>query len=688
MALDRRQFITWSAGGALLLALAPVQSSAAVGEALSPWIRIDPDGAITLYSTVSEMGQGARTGQAQVLADELDVPWDAIRVELGPPSASGPFASMGTGGSASIRRYWKALRGAGANVRAQLVTAAAKRWGCPETECTAELGVVRRAGTRATLAYGALAAEAADCAAPATPPLKPASARRYIGKPLPTLENVAKSTGKARYGLDARPPGLLRASIRQAPVYGAKLVSVDEAPALAVAGVRKVVKLDNAVAVIADRTWTAFQGVRALQPQWSTPDIASSSADIAARLTAALDAPDARVDHEDSRAALRADYDKAARKVEATYQTAYLAHAAMEPMNTTVQVGADKVDVWSSTQVPTATRAVVAGALGRPIDQVVLHDTLLGGGFGRRLIPDFAGQAARIAAQGDGAPVQLVWTREEDTAHDYYRRAVVTRFRAALGQDGLIDGYELISAAADSALRGDGDPAPYGFTRFAQTQASIQTGVPQGPWRSVDAGLVNFGRESFIDECAHAAGADPVEYRRKLVGDNPRVRRVLDAAAQGIGWGKPKAAGVGRGIALTKSFESLVATAIEVQVKGNALKVLRIAVAGDVGTAVNPQQVKAQLEGGATMGLSAALGEAMTFTAGKADQTNFNAYQLLRMRQAPRIEVTLFDTPDAPVGGAGEPGVPGVAPALANAVFDATGKRIRAIPFSSQGFTV
>ncbi|MFI4934698.1 MAG: molybdopterin cofactor-binding domain-containing protein [Caulobacterales bacterium] len=687
MKLDRRQFVTWSAGGAMLLGLGVGRASRAADQTLSPWIRIDPDGKVTLYTTVSEMGQGAKTGQAQVLADELDVSWDAITVEMGAPVAGGPFAFMGTGGSSSISRHWNDLRKAGATARAQLVTAAAKRWNCAESDCLAQMGTVKRMSAGATFSYGELAAEAAACAAPATPPLKPASERRYIGKPLPTLENVDKSCGKATYGIDVRLPGLLRASIRQAPVYGAKLTAVDEAPALAVPGVKKVVKLDNAVAVVATGTWAAFRGVRALKPQWSTPDLTSNSADVGKSLVASLDGPDAKSGDDATRAGLRADYDKAARKVEATYQTAHLAHAAMEPMNTTVQISADKVEVWSPTQVPTATRMAVAQASGRPLEQVVLHNTLLGGGYGRRLIPDFATQAALIAKETDGAPVQLVWTREEDVAHDYYRRAVVTRFRAGLGADGLIDGYEAITAGADSALRG-GDPAPYGIKRFAATQSSVKTGIPQGPWRSVDPGLVSFGRESFVDECAHAAGVDPLEYRRRLIGDNPRGRQVLDAAAKAIGWGSPKPKGTGRGLALVQCFGTLVATGLEVEVKGQALKVTRIAVAGDLGTAVNPQQVRAQFEGGATMGLSAALGEAMTFTGGKADQTNFNAYQILRLRQAPKVEVLLFDTPDAAVGGAGEPGVPGVAPALANAVFDATGKRVRTLPFASQGFTV
>jgi isoquinoline 1-oxidoreductase beta subunit len=622
-----------------------------------------------------------------VLADELDAPWDAVTVEMGLPLPGTPFAYMGTGGSSSIRRHWSELRKAGATVRAQLISAAAKRWSCAESDCMADMGVVRRVGAAASFDYGALAAEAAACAPPASPPLKPISARRYIGKSVSTFENADKARGKAIYGLDVRLPGMLRASIAAAPVFGAKLVSVDEAPALAVPGVRKVVKLDNAVAVVADQTWAAFKGVRALKPVWSTPELASSSADIEQRLAAALDGPDATVKDPAGRAALRADIDKAARKVEATYQTAYLAHAALEPMNTTVRISADKVEVWSPTQVPTATRQVVAQALGRPIAQVELTNTLVGGGFGRRLIPDFARQAALVAQACGEAPVQLVWTREEDVTHDFYRRATLTKFRAGLGPDGLIDGYEAISVGADQVVNNAG-PEPYALKRFAATQGQIRTGIPQGPWRSVDEGLSSFGRESFIDECAHAAGVDPLDYRRRLAGGDARVLRVLDAAAEGIGWGQPKPAGAGRGLALVLAFDSLIATGVELEVVGEKLSVKRVVVAGDVGTAVNPQQVRAQFEGGATMGVSAALGEVMTFTGGKADQANFNAYRLLRMRQAPKVEVLLFDSPDAPVGGAGEPGVPGVAPAIANAVFDATGRRVRALPFSHQGFAV
>ena len=690
MKLGRRDFISWTFAGAFAIGLTPEGAGAAEATALNPWIRIGADGRVTLYSTVSEMGQGARTGQAQILADELDVPWDAIDVELVPdvPPFNAGFG-IGTGGSSSIRARWSQLRRAAATARAQLTTAAAKRWNCAESECVASLGKVNRRGDGASFSYAELAAEAAAVPAPADPPFKPIAQRRYIGKPISTFENVSKSRGEAKFGIDVRLPGMLRASIRQSPVYGGKLTSVDESPALAVPGVHKVVKMDAAVAVIADNTFAAFKGVRALAPQWSTPALRSTSGDIEKQLNTALDAADAQVQPSDGklRADLRAAYATAPKKVEATYQTAYLAHAALEPMNTTVQVNADKVEVWSPTQVPTRARAAVAQALGRPLDQVVLHNTLLGGGFGRRLQVDYAVQAALIAREAGGAPVQLVWTREEDIAHDFFRKAVRSTYRAVIGQEGMIDGYELVGASTD-ARTGGADPKPYGLKRFATTQSNLATGIPQGPWRSVDEGLSAFGRESFIDECAHAAGQDPLNYRRRLAAENPRALRILNAAADSIGWGKPKARGVGRGLALVEAFGSLIATGLEVQVKGTALTVRKIVVAGDLGTAVNPQQVRAQFEGGATMGLSAALGEAVTFTAGKADQDNFDQYRLIRMRQVPPIEVILFDSPDAPVGGAGEPGVPGIAPALANAIFDATGKRVRALPFAAQGFEI
>jgi isoquinoline 1-oxidoreductase subunit beta len=695
MDMDRRSFVTWSVGGALLLALGPDGwATAADAPVLSPWIRIAPDGAVTLISTVSEMGQGSRTGQIQLLADELDVPWEAISVEMAPDRA--PYRHEGglfSGGSQSVRTRFDLLRRAGATARAQLVEAAARRWGVPAGDCDAALGVVTHRPSGRKARYGALAADAATIAPPADPPLKDPAARRYIGKSLKTLALSDKTDGKARYGIDVRPRGLARASIRQCPVYGGQLASVDEAPALAVAGVRRVVKLPAAVAVVADDTWTAFKGSQALNPQWTTPAPRLSSTDLTARLAAAFDAEGAElagtagVDAGAARARLRAGFAAATKPVEATYEVAYLSHSPIEPMNATARVNSDRIEIWAPCQDITGLREAVAKALGRPVDQIEVTVTLLGGGFGRRLESDYAVQAALIA-QAHGGPVQLVWRREEDLAHDFYRPASLNRYRAAFEPGGLIGGYEVVGATTDDTAFGGAGPSPYAFKDFANTQTRVKTGVPVGAWRSVDASITIFGRESFIDECAKAAGRDPLDYRRALLGDNARARRVLDAAAAAIGWSGARPAGVGVGLALFEGWDTLVCHAVEAEVAGGRLRVRKIVVAGDCGTAVNPDQVKAQFEGGSLMALSAALGETVTFTDGAADQTNFDAYRLLRMRQAPPVEVLLFESPDALVGGVGEPPVPGLAPALANAVFAATGRRVRKLPFAAAGFSV
>ncbi|HEV2364854.1 MAG TPA: molybdopterin cofactor-binding domain-containing protein [Caulobacteraceae bacterium] len=695
MDLDRRGFVTWSFGAAFALALAPAKGApAAAGATLSPWITIGADGKVTLVSTVSEMGQGARTGQVQVLADELDVPWGAITVRMAADAE--PFRRGGrltTGGSASLRTRFHLLRRAGATARAQLIDAAARRWGVAAGECAASLGEIIHAPSGRRCRYGEVAAAAAAADPPANPPLKEQPQWRYIGKSLPTLELIDKTSGKAGYGIDVRLPGMAIASIRQCPIYGGALEGVEPAPALALAGVRRVVRLKSAVAVVADDTWTAFQGVRRLQPHWSLPSERLTSSGLAALLEAALDAPEAKVsasgegDAAAIRARLRARYAAATRKLEATYEVPYLAHAPLEPMNATAWVTPQKIRIWAPTQNVTALRNEVARALGRSVGEVELTVTLLGGGFGRRLKADYAVQAAQIAA-AHGGPVKLVWTREEDLAHDFFRPAALNRFRAALEDDGLIAGYEVVGAATnDTADQGAG-PEPYEIAAFANTQSEARAGVPVGAWRSVDNSITTFGRESFIDEAAHAAGRDPLEYRRALLGHQARARQVLDTAAEAVGWDAARPRGVGVGLALFRGWGSTVCHAVEVELAGRTLKVRRIAVAADCGLAVNPDQVKAQLEGGTLMGLSAALGEAATFTDGRADLANFDGYKLLRMGQAPVVQAIVLARPGAAVGGAGEPPVPGVAPALANAIFAATGERVRTLPIAAAGFHV
>ncbi|HWE46242.1 MAG TPA: molybdopterin cofactor-binding domain-containing protein [Caulobacteraceae bacterium] len=696
MDLDRRRFITWSAGGALLLGFGDVALAAPFAHAaeLSPWIRMDPDGSVVLISTVSDMGQGARTGQAQVLADELDVPWEKVRIEMAPDAE--PFRLEGrmvTGGSQSIRLHWNVLRKAGATARAQLIAAGSELFGVAAHECDTELGFVCHTASGRKLAYHDLFIQAAAITPPADPPLKPADKRRYVGKSLPVVGTADRVNGRARYGIDVKLDGMLHATIRQCPTFGGTLASVDEAPAMAIPGVKKVVKLPNAVAVVADRTWTAFKASKALDPQWTLPQRRSSSIQMADQLKAAYDTGDVRSIPEDAaqkKAQLRKHFAAAARKVEATYEVPYLSHSPLEPMNATAHVTADKIELWAPTQFPTACRNAVAKALGRPVDQVDLHVTLMGGGFGRRLESDFAEFAALVAREVD-APVQVLWTREEDMTHDHYRPRAMLTYRVDLEPDGSIGGYEMIGAATDDQVLGGADPAPYRkLGVWAATQSNVAMGVPAGAWRSVDEYTTTFARESFIDECAHAAGQDPLEYRRKLLGDNARGLKVLSAAAERIGWGSPKPPGVGRGVAMLAGADwgTVVANAVEVVVVDGKIKVNRVVVAIDPGTIVNPQQVSAQVEGGVILGLSSALGEEVTVTDGKADQSNFNQYKLLRMRQAPVIEVILLETPDAPVGGVGEPPVPGNAPALVNAVFDATGKRARSLPLASAGFTI
>jgi isoquinoline 1-oxidoreductase beta subunit len=693
MNLDRRRFITWGAGGALMLALGDVAvSQINPNEGLTPWIRLEPNGDVIVYSSASDIGQGSRTGQAQVLADELDVPWEKVRSEMAPDTDAYRIrGSIGTGGSRSIRDRFEMLRKAGATARAQLVAAAAARWGVKPEDCKAELGYVSYLESRKRLSYGELAADAAKIPPPAEPPLKDPSQWRYIGKPMAVPETPERVNGQLKYGIDVKVPGMLHASLRQCPVYGGTLVSVDEGPAMAIPGVKKVVKLPGAVAVIADKTWTAFKGVRALDPKWADPQLKTSSADMDAMLAAGLDKPGAEEGggSKDDKAALRAAYAAAAKKVEATYEVPYLYHGPIEPMNSTVHVRADKVEVWSPTQVPTAVRKNVAKALGRDVDSVDLHVTRIGGGFGRRLQVDYAVLAALVAREVD-APVQLLWTREEDVAHDFYRARGKLGIRAALGDDGLITGYEMVGAATDEEFTGGAPPKPYSLKTWATTQSNVKVGVPTGAWRSVDPYPNTFVRESFIDECAHAAGADPLEYRRKLLGRHEKAIRALNTAAEKIGWGSAKAPGVGRGLALLQvdGWNTVVAHAIEVEVKGDQLKVRKIVVVADPNIAVNPAQAAAQAEGGTLMGLSAALGEQMTFTGAKADQANYDGYKVLRMRQAPPVEAIIISAPEVSPGGMGEPPVPGVAPALCNAVFDATGKRIRSLPLSAAGFKV
>jgi isoquinoline 1-oxidoreductase beta subunit len=690
MPINRREFITWSIGGAFLLAAGP--AAPAQQRELSPWIRIERDGRVRLYSTVSDMGQGARTGQIQILADELEVDWNAIVVEMAPDAD--PYRDDGelfSGGSRSIRTRYEVLRKAGASAREQLLRAAAARWSVPTAACQAALGYIVHARTGRRLGYGELAAEAASFAPPNDPPLKPAGARRYIGKAIATLGQDDKIAGRAVYGIDVRVPDMLHATLRQCPVFGGSLQHCDGAPALAVAGVRKVVMLPAAVAVVADDTWAAFRGAQALAPEWNVPSKLTDSSRLVQQLRDAYDAVGAEISPRDGgkamRASLRSHFSESAKTIEATYELPYLSHSPLEPMNATARVSADRVEIWAPTQAQTAVRRDVAKALARPVDEVLLHTTCLGGGFGRRLKTDYAVFAALVAREVD-VPVQLTWTREEDLAHDFYRPAAVLTCRAVLEAGKPIRGYEMIGATTNDTVFGGTSPAPYDIGEYAVTQTMFDAGVPVGAWRSVDASISIFAKESFIDECAGASGVDALEYRRRLLGGNRRALRVLDHVAGRIGWSAHRGGKTGKGLALFEGWDTIVAHAIEVRVDGEKLKVLRIVVAADPGTVINPAQARAQFEGGALMALSAALAEEINVREGRVEQSNFDSYRLLRMNQAPLVDVTLLETTEAKIGGIGEPPIPGVAAALANAIFNACGKRIRKLPIRTSGLIV
>ncbi len=699
-AADRRQFLTWTAGGAFLMAVAG-ETGIALAQGRgggpgggapannSPWFAVESNNRVTVFSSSVEMGQGTHTGHAAIIADELDVPWSMVDVKMVDLSKYGNQVS--TGGSTGLRTGYPLARQAGATARAQFMQAAATRWNVPLDQVTTAGGKVVNKTTKAELTYAELNAAASALPAPANVTPKDPSQRNIIGKDQETKRLRERVTGQEIYGIDTRVPGMVRAAIIQAPQFGAKLASVDEAPAMAIPGVVKVIKLDNAVAVLAHDTWTAFKGSRALKPVWSggqTTTSAALSAQLAQSHAAVLAAePSAQA------APLRAAFNSAPKKVEASYELAHLNHVTMEPQNAIAQVTANKIEIWAPTQIPSATKRAAAGWAGKPATtEVVLHTTMLGGGFGRRLFNDFIEQAVRIAAQTD-TPVHLTWTREEDFTHDLFRRAVRQTYRTGLNSDGLIDGFEAISAASDAGVTDGWQHAPYNSIKTsaisqAGTRGALTVGIPQGYWRSVDPGISTFGRESFIDECAHAAGQDPYEYRMKLLGDNDRVKRLLTTVADKIDWKKHRPAGTGVGIAVGTGFGSFYAHAIEVEVKNKAIKVTRMIAAADLGTTVAPNQVKAQFQGGGLMALGAALMESQTFTNGKADATQFGQYNVIRHRQAPTVEVYLFDSPSAPVGGSGEPPMPTVAPALANAVFAATGQRVRTLPFAKQGYTV
>ncbi len=705
---SRRDFLIAgaAAGGGLLLACvvgdrpkgASAAGSPAPDFAPNAFIRVSPDGSVTLIMPQVEMGQGMYTAMPMLVAEELEVGLDQVKLEHAPPSdklySNQVFGFQATGGSSSVRAFYQPLRRAGAAARTMLIAAAGQAWGVDPASCQAARGVVTHGATGRTLTYGALADRAAKLPVPADVPLKSPKEFKLIGTPARRLDTPAKVNGTAQFGIDVRLPGMKIATVAASPVVGGKVAGLDEAKALAIKGVRQVVRLDDVVAVVADHMWAAKQGLAALSVRWDDgPNGSVTTADIVQGLAMASKTPGvvARKDGDGAAAIGRAT-----RKIEAIYEAPFLAHMTMEPMNCTVHVRKDGCEVWTGSQVLSRAQATAAQVTGFPLEQVVVHNHLLGGGFGRRLEVDFVTQAVRIAKQVDG-PVKVVWTREEDTQHGVYRPYYYDRIGAGLDSRGRpmawshrLVGPSIFARWIPPAFQNgiDGD-AVDGAVQLVYDIPAVQVeyvrheepALNNGFWRGVGVTHNTFVIESFMDELAAAAKADPVEYRRRLLGKAPRAQAVLDLAAKEAGWGTPLPAGRGRGVSLLFSgwgtYMAQVAE-LEVSPKGD-VRVHRVVCATDCGIVVNPDIVKAQIEGAIVFGISGALWGQVTLKNGRVEQSNFNDYRVLRLNETPTIDVHLVSSSEAP-GGMGEPGTACVGAALANAIHAATGKRLRKLP--------
>jgi len=708
---SRRDFLKLTAaaaaGGGLMLALnlrASVFTSddLASGATFAPnaFLRVDRTGNVTFIVPYVEMGQGTYTSIPMLIAEELEVDVDRVVIEHAPPNEKlyiNPlFGLQATGGSTAIRASWEPMRQAGATARTMLVAAAAKEWMVASDTCHAENGSVVHIASGRRLGYGALADAAATLPVPTKVALKAPDDFKLIGTPHKRLDTPGKLDGSTKFGIDARLPGMKYAVVAISPTFGGRLVSVDEAQVKAVSGVTQVIRMEDAVAVIGIHTFAAKQGLAASNPVWAAgPNRHLSTADIAAQLAAAASQPGVVVRHDGDAAATIA---KAASTFEAVYEQPFLAHAAMEPMNCTVHVTKTGCDVWVGTQVAARAQDIVAKVTGLAPAQVRVHNQLLGGGFGRRLEVDGIERAARIATQVDG-PVSVLWTREEDIQHDMYRPYYYDRLNAGLDARGKPTGWvhrfagsSVLARFAPVAVQNGVDPdaiegvapPPYELDDIhVEWLAHEPPGIPTAFWRGVGSTRGTFVVESFIDELAQRAKQDPLAFRLDLLPKNSRAAAVLQLAADRSGWERALPAGRGRGIALCTGFGSFIAQVVEVTVTEGEVKVTRVVCATDCGMIVNPDTVRAQMEGGIVFGLSAALFGEITLKDGRVEQSNFHDYRVLRINESPAIEVHLVRSSEAP-GGIGEPGCSCVMPALTNAVFAATGKRVRKLPVANQ----
>jgi len=679
------------------------------------WVRITPDNRVTLILGKSEMGQGIMTALPMILAEELCVDWKNVKVEQAPTNPK--IYELGTGGSGSVAGSWLPLRRAGAAAREMLIAAAAEKWEVGADTCKAVDGQVVHGNPKRYLSYGELVEAAAKLPIPNfnTVPLKNSDDFTLVGHDTRRYEARVKASGSAIFGIDSRVPGMMFAVVARCPVFGGKLVSFDAAKAKAVPGVRDVIAFETSgrgasttggVAVLAVNSWAAMQGRNALEVKWDFgPATRESSAGLHEQFLANAAKPGKIVRNDGDADAVLAS---SAKKIEAAYEFPFAAHACMEPMNCTVHIRPDGAEAWVPTQAPQWAQAVIAEAAKLPPEKVIVHTTLMGGGFGRRYQADFVMEAAQVA-KAAGKPVMVLWTREDDMQHDFYRPASYHKMQGALDANGNLAAWKHFQTSTSIAAKwrqngaekpeqgefGTGSTIPYLTPNIRIEYSLAESSVPRAWWRSVEHSTSGFVVESFIDELAAAAGQDPLAFRLKLIGadrkiplfdaekepplDTARLKGVLRLAAEKAGWGKPLPKGQGRGIAAFYSFDSYTAAVAEVSMKNGAAKLDRLVYAVDCGRPINPEGIRAQVESAAIYGLSAASYDAITISGGRVEQANFNDYQMPRMNDAPKTEVHVVMSKEEPTG-IGEPGLPVMAPAMCNAIFAATGKRLRRLP--------
>jgi isoquinoline 1-oxidoreductase beta subunit len=720
--INRRKFLISSAavGGGLALGLrlpfGPEVVRAADGSPeITVWVAIRPDNTTLIRAVRAEMGQGTITGLAQLIAEELECDWNKVQIEYPTPGESvarkRAWGEFSTGGSRGVRQSNEYVRKGGAAARMMLVQAAADQWGVSPGECTAANSVVTHKPSGRKVTYGKVAEAAAKLPQPTDVPLKDPKTWKIAGKPLKRLDTAKKVNGTMEYGIDVKLPGMLNAAIKDCPVFGGKVKSFDANQVSGMTGVKKVVQVgDSGVAVIADTWWHAKTALETLSIAWDEgPNAKVSSADIAATLKEGLDAEQTFVGNKaggDVKQALAG----AAKKIEAVYSYPYQNHACMEPMNATVRWTPDRCEMWGPTQNAEGAFAQVLAASGLSADKVDVHNVMLGGGFGRRgtYPDDYVTQAVLIAKQMPGTPIKMLWSREEDMAHGKYHPVMQCKLVGGLDSSGnlsalqmRLSGQSILASVRPEVVQAQKGRDPLTFQgvfesgehSFTYTVPNLlidhamrNPHVPPGFWRGVNINQNAVFIESFMDELAEAAGQDPVEFRRKLLGNSPRALGVLNAVADKIGWSKPAPAGVYRGVAQMKAFDSFVAAACEISVKdGNKVKVHRIVAATDPGYAVNPAQIERQIAGSFVYGLSALFFQECTVKDGRIEQSNFHNYNSMRIAQMPKVESIIMPTGGKVWGGIGEPTICVAAPAVLNAYAKATGKRIRSVPLKNHG---